>query len=141
MGFFHGIARELGGKGQLRLIIQPLVAMVLGARLGIADAREQQPPFGLRVWRGPERLRYALSDVVVPFCLAVVVDAVLQHYTLGYIRPVAAVLVALLIVWLPYAIARGLANRIASHHGIARRASSSTSTVSTSEGIAARHDR
>ena len=116
VGLFEGIARVLGGKGQLRLIIQPAVAIVLGIRLGIADARVGEPPFVLRLFRHPEHLvRRALSDVVVPFAVAVGVDVILQHYTLGYVRPLAAVIVGLLLVWLPFSIARGLANRITHH--------------------------
>jgi len=114
MGFFAGIARVLGGKGELRLIIQPLVAIVLGIRLGLADAREHRAPYGVRVLHSRHHLRFALSDIVVPFCIAIVIDAILQHYTLGYVRPLAAVLVAALLVWLPYSLARGFTNRIAS---------------------------
>lgn len=116
VGFFEGIARVLGGKGQLRLIIQPAVAIVLGIRLGIADARAGEGPFVLRLFRHREHLvRRALSDVVVPFAVAIGIDLILQYYTLGYVRPLAAVLVGLLLVWLPFSIARGLANRIARH--------------------------
>ncbi|HTR55480.1 MAG TPA: hypothetical protein VMJ10_32600 [Kofleriaceae bacterium] len=125
MGFFAGIAHVLGGKGELRLIIQPLVAIALGVRLGIADARERRAPFGVRVVHSDHHVRFALSDIIVPFCIALVVDAVLQHYTLGYVRPLAAVLVAALIVWLPYSIARGLANRMATRHASGRTAPSS----------------
>lgn len=115
IGFFEGIVRVLGGKGHLRLIIQPAVAIVLGIRLGIADAHDHEPPFGVRLFHTREKLlRRALSDVIVPFCIAIVIDGILQYYTLGYVRPLAAVLVALLVVWLPFSIARGLANRIAS---------------------------
>ncbi len=113
-GFFSDIARVLGGKGQLRLIVQPALAIVFGVRLGIADAHEGREPFGLRVFRARHKvLRLALSDIIVPFLLAMAIDSALQYYTLGYVRPFAAVLVALLIVWLPFSIARGLANRIA----------------------------
>lgn len=114
VGFWEGIARNLGGKGQLRLIVQPLVAIVLGARLGISDAREGAKPFLLRLVLHTHRgwLKTAFSDVVVPFAVAFVVDGILQYYTLGTVRPGAAVIVAGLLVWLPFSIARALANRI-----------------------------
>ncbi len=38
VGFFETIARDLSGKGQFRLILQPLAALILGVRFGIADA-------------------------------------------------------------------------------------------------------
>lgn len=128
VGLFDGIARVLGGKGQLRLIIQPAVAIVLGIRLGISDARAGEEPFVFRLFRHPEHLvRRALSDVAVPFAVAIGVDLILQYYTLGYVRLVGAVLVGLLLVWLPFSIARGLANRIArrEHAAGGHRASSS----------------
>ena len=44
-GFFETIARDLSGKGQFRLILQPLAALILGVRFGIADANAGHPPF------------------------------------------------------------------------------------------------
>ncbi len=118
IGFFEGILRDLtSGKGQLRLVIQPAVAIFLGARLGIADAHEGKDPFLLRLFKtsaGRARLfKESLSDVVMPLCVGIVIDSILQHYTLGFVRPVHAVVVGLLLVWLPYAVSRALSNRIA----------------------------
>ena len=115
-GFWEGIAQNLAGAGHLRLIVQPVIAIILGVRLGIADAHEGKAPFGLRLLhthrgRG-EVAKQALSDVIVPFCVAIVVDSILQHYTLGYIRPIAALIVGVLLVFLPFALARGFTNRI-----------------------------
>lgn len=117
VGFFEGIGRVLGGKGQLRLIIQPTIALLLGIRLGLADARERRAPFVARLFQTRKHLvRRALSDVVVPFCVAIVIDGILQYYTLGYVRLGAAVLVALLLIWLPFALGRAVANRLARGH-------------------------
>jgi hypothetical protein len=118
IGFFEGILRDLtSGKGQLRLVIQPAVAIFLGARLGIADAHEGKAPFLLRLFKtSASRARLfkeSLSDVVMPLCVGIVIDSILQHYTLGFVRPVHAVFVGLLLVWLPYAVSRALSNRIA----------------------------
>jgi hypothetical protein len=115
VGFFETIARDLGGKGQLRLIIQPLVAVLLGMRLGIADAKEGQDPYLLRMlWTGKQRgslFKESLRQVVMPLTVAVAVDVILQHHTLGHVRPLAALVVGGLLVWLPFAIARALTNR------------------------------
>jgi hypothetical protein len=113
-GFFQGIADVLGGKGELRLIVQPAMAILFGIRLGISDAREGRLPFVLRVFRSRGgTVRLALRDIIVPFCIAIVIDAILQHVTLGHVRPVAALVVGILLVWLPFATARALTNRIA----------------------------
>jgi hypothetical protein len=45
LGFWDSIARDLTGKGQLRLIIEPLLAIVLGIRHGLTDARHGEEPF------------------------------------------------------------------------------------------------
>jgi hypothetical protein len=117
VGFWQGIAQDLGGKGQLRLIIQPLVAIVLGIRLGIADAKEGKDPFLLRLFVTEQDrkglLKRAFHDALIPFSVAVVLDCVLQAYTLGHVRPLAAVVVGALLVWLPFSLARALTNRIA----------------------------
>ena len=50
VGLFDGIWRDLtgrgmfGGKFQLRLIFQPLVALLLGIRLGIETPSMASPP-------------------------------------------------------------------------------------------------
>jgi hypothetical protein len=117
LDFFHDITRSLSSeRGQIRFLIQPLVAILLGARLGVADAREGRAPFLLRLTRASKQrvrmLKESLSDVVFPLSFATLIDAVIQHYAFGYVRPVAALLVGLLLVWLPYAISRALTNRL-----------------------------
>ena len=43
--FFQDILARLSGPGRLRFIVQPTVAILLGARSGIKDARDGHPPF------------------------------------------------------------------------------------------------
>jgi hypothetical protein len=114
LGFWEGIARDLTGKGQVRLIVQPLMAIILGIRLGMKDARAGSPPFLLRLFTEAGRgklLKQSLSDVMVPLALAFGLDLIFQYLTLGRVRPLAAVVVGALLVWLPFAIARALTNR------------------------------
>jgi hypothetical protein len=121
VGFWDGIVRGLAGKGHLRLIVQPLVAIAIGMRLGIVDAHSGKPPIVMRIFRSAHRrievLKEALSDVLLPFCVSVVMDGVLQHYTAGHVRPLAALVVGALLVWLPYSIARGFTNRFVTRFG------------------------
>jgi hypothetical protein len=50
MTFLQAIGADLGGRGifggsfQLRVIVQPLAAMLLGLRFGIRDAKQGRPP-------------------------------------------------------------------------------------------------
>ena len=125
VGFFEGIARDLtgrgifGGKFQVRLIAQPVVAMILGVRLGLRDAKHGKPAFFASVVTGGRGgsaiLRQGLRDAIVPLCVAFVLDGVLQYLILGHVRPAAALVVGLLLVFLPFILLRGLTNRIWSH--------------------------
>jgi hypothetical protein len=115
LGFFETIARDLTGRGQFRLILQPVAALILGIRLGIADAKAGKGPFLLRLVSEPHGrwilFKESLSDAVLPLTVALVIDAVLQSLMLRHVRPLVAVLVGGLLVWLPFAIARALSNR------------------------------
>lgn len=114
-GFWQDLARDLSGKGQFRLILQPAMAIVLGIRLGVADAKEGRRPFGWRLFTEHHQrwalFKESLSDAVLPLCLAFVMDSILQYLTRGYIRVVAALIVGGLLVWLPFIAARGFTNR------------------------------
>lgn len=116
LGFFETIARDLSGKGQFRLILQPLAAVILGIRLGIADANAGKPPFLNRlIMHRHQRwtiFKESLSDAVFPLVVALVMDGILQHITFGRIRPLAALLVGALLVWLPFVFTRAVTNRI-----------------------------
>src|SRR6185295_20358983 len=113
--FWDHLMRDLSGKGQFRLILQPAMAILLGIRLGMADAKEGRKPFGLRLFTERHQhwalLKQSLSDAVLPLCFALVLDSILQYLTLGSVRPLGAVVVGGLLVWLPFIAARGFTNR------------------------------
>jgi hypothetical protein len=114
-GLWETIVNSLGGRGQFRLVLQPLLAIVLGIRLGISDGRRGSRPFLMRLFAEPGRwqlLRDSVHDAAVPLLLACAIDALLQYLTLQRIRPLAALVVGALLVWFPFAASRGMANRI-----------------------------
>jgi hypothetical protein len=128
-GFWSSLARDLTGPGmfggsfQVRLILQPLAAVVLGIRFGIKDAKAGGAPFFLALAREKggrgSLLGKAARDAILPLVLAVVIDSILQHMINGRIRPLAALVVGGLLVFLPFLIVRALANRlwVHGHHG------------------------
>ncbi len=67
VGLFDGIWRDLTGRGmfggrfQIRLIAQPLIALVLGARFGIRDAKEGKEPFFM-TWSTPSTTAGPISS-------------------------------------------------------------------------------
>ena len=115
-GFWEGLVRELtSGQGQFRLVLQPAMALVLGIRAGIADARDGYRPFLRRLLAADEPRGALFKDSVKralnPLALAFSLDVILQRLTLGYVRPLAAIVVAAVLVWIPFALIRGASNR------------------------------
>jgi uncharacterized BrkB/YihY/UPF0761 family membrane protein len=82
----------------------PAVALVLGVRQGLYDARAGSPPFAVR-----GRL---LSAVVVPLLTAVALVTVFRYLTLHRVRPLSALIVGGLMVWLPFVLVRALTNHL-----------------------------
>ena len=125
MTLFEAVGADLGGRGifggsfQLRLILQPLAAMLLGLRFGIRDAKQGKRPIGkefaeAKGGRGSV-LAHAARDAIVPLVVALVLDCILQQMINGRIRPLAAVIVGGLLVFLPFLIVRGLSHRLWTH--------------------------
>lgn len=115
MGLWEGIWHELSTAGRFRLILQPTLAVILGIRIGLADARAGHQPFLARLIRSRHErwslVRESIGHAAVPLTLALVMDSVFQYLALGRIRVVGALIVGILLVWLPFSSARGLANR------------------------------
>jgi hypothetical protein len=126
MPLFDWIAEAVSGPGALRFIIQPLLALLLAARDGVRDARVGSTPFVYRLLFGRHDrralLRSAWKTVAIPLVVAFLLDSVLQVVITGAYRPRESLAVGLLLVGLPYSIARGLICRLADEVGRRRRA-------------------
>ncbi len=114
--FFHDILARLSGPGRLRFIIQPTVAIILGARGGMKDARAGLPPFlWALLFHGEHRrelLRSTITSVRNLVALAILLDLISQFLIFKEIRPGAALVVGPVLIGTPYALSRALANRI-----------------------------
>jgi hypothetical protein len=106
----------LRGSGQLRFFIQPIVALLLGIRDGRLDARLGTPPYFLELLVSTGRriaiFRRGWKAITIPFVVAFTVDALLQVFMLGVLRPLSAVFAGLVLIALPYLVSRGLTNRL-----------------------------
>jgi hypothetical protein len=58
--FLEEIPRRFTGPGRFRFILQPMVAIVLGIRGGLADAKAGNPPYLFGLLFGAERRRELL---------------------------------------------------------------------------------
>jgi hypothetical protein len=112
------------GPLRFRLIMQPVMAAIVGARAGIVDAKSGMPPFILSLMsrRAASRacLKTAVRHLMVPVFIATALDAMVQYLMFGHIRPLSAVIFGSILMSLPYSIARELSNRIRSRRGTAR---------------------
>lgn len=114
-GWTNLIAR-LDGPMHIRLIVQPLVAVLLAVRAGMKDARARRPPFLAALRRHEqrrERLRQGWSDIGKVFLVAAVLDAVYQTWVHGGIFLLELLVTATFVALVPYALVRGPARRIA----------------------------
>lgn len=114
--FFQDILARLSGPGRLRFIVQPTVAILLGVRSGIKDAREGVPPFlWALAFHGEHRralLRSAFISIRDLVAIAILLDVISQFIIFHEVRPGAALLVGPVLITLPYVLARALTNRI-----------------------------
>jgi hypothetical protein len=115
--FWPDLVARFHGPGRMRFILQPTVAIIFGARDGVKDARAGNPPFlwGL-VFRSSDRpglMRSALASVRNLIAIAILLDVVSQLLIFHIVHPGAALVLGPVLIALPYAASRALANRIA----------------------------
>jgi hypothetical protein len=114
---WNDLTGRIGGPMSFRLFLQPTMAMIFAIRDGLKDAREGCPAYFYSLFTQPEnrrsRLREAFKAVSRVFALAVVMDLIYQVIVLRWFYPFEALIVALLLAFLPYILLRGPVNRIA----------------------------
>ena len=114
--FFDDIAARFVGPGRLRFILQPLMAIFLGLRDGIKDAHELTPPFlsSLVFSRAHRKTmwRQAITSTSDRIAIAILLDLLAQALIFGEIRPGVALVLGPILIAVPYATARGVANRV-----------------------------
>jgi hypothetical protein len=100
-----------------RLLLQPAMALIFAIRDGLKDAREGRPAYFYSLFTRPEnrrrQLREGFKAVSRVFALAIVIDLIYQVIVLRWFYPFEALIVALVLAFLPYILLRGLVNRIA----------------------------
>ena len=114
--FVDDLVARLHGPGRLRFLLQPIVAIVLGARDGVKDARAGKPPFlwGLAFRRSDraDMVRTALLSVRDLIAVAILLDIVAQLLIFRMVHPAAALLLGPVLIAFPYATSRALTNRV-----------------------------
>jgi hypothetical protein len=90
--FFQDMLARLSGPGRFRFILQPVVAILLGARDGVKDARAGSPPFLWGLLFHPEHrnrlVRSAFASVNGIVCVAILLDVISQLLIFHRVNPV-----------------------------------------------------
>ncbi|MCX6374484.1 MAG: hypothetical protein NTU88_00340 [Armatimonadetes bacterium] len=117
MQFVEELPRRFTGPGRFRFILQPTLAIVLGVRGGLADARAGNPPylFGLFFAEGHRRelLRTGVAAIRNLLAAGIIMDLVFQVVLYRSVHPGAALLVGPIFICGPYVLSRALSNRLA----------------------------
>ncbi|MGE5103351.1 MAG: hypothetical protein ACM3NZ_01305 [Betaproteobacteria bacterium] len=107
---------RIDGPMQFRIYIQPLMALAFAIRDGRKDVREGRPAYGWAVLTDAAHRGYLLRDgwkgISRVFLLAFVLDLVYQYVALHGWHPLQALLTAVFLALIPYALLRGPVNRL-----------------------------
>ena len=115
--FLEELPQRFTGPGRLRFILQPIMAILLGIRGGLADAKAGNPPylFGLLSSSGrrKELLQSGVAAIRNLLAAGIIMDVVFQLIIYRSVHPGAALLVGPILICLPYTLSRALTNRVA----------------------------
>jgi hypothetical protein len=102
---------------RFRFILQPAMAVILAIHDGIKDAKAGRSPYFWTMLSKPEkragRLREGLNATARIILLGIAMDVVYQLIVLKTFYPVEALLIAILLAFVPYVLIRGPAARVA----------------------------
>ena len=105
------------GPLHFRFILQPLMATIVAIRHGVSDAKTGRPPYFWTVCFNKQHredfLKEGIRHVAKILILAIALDAIYQLIEIHWFYPGEAIIVAILLAFIPYLIIRGPANRIA----------------------------
>lgn len=99
------------GPLALRFLLQPLMASALAVRDGIRDANLNRTPYLAAMITNPaarrERTLEGLRAVGRVLALSIAVDIIYQYTVLGAFRPIQALIIGVILAFVPYLLARG----------------------------------
>jgi hypothetical protein len=115
--FLDDLPRRFAGPGRLRFILQPTIAILLGVRGGLADARAGNPPYLLGLLfatgRRKELLRSGVAAIRNLLAAGILLDLAFQLVLYRSVHPGAALVVGPILIAAPYALSRALTRRLA----------------------------
>ena len=114
---FEDLIDRVSGPMKFRLILQPLMAIIFAVRSGLEDAKEGKPAYFWVLFTQSDHRRDMLRDgwkaVGKVFVFAIIIDLVYQLIIFRWFYPGEALLVAVILAFIPYLLIRGPVNWIA----------------------------
>ena len=112
----EGFIARVAGPMSLRFVFQPLMGLLLGARDGMMDAKAGEPPFIFGLLHDGEnrraRLESFFKSLSKTIIIALVLDMIVQYILFDQIKIGAAIITAVIILIVPYLLARVTTNMI-----------------------------
>jgi hypothetical protein len=114
--FWHDLVERPDGPTRFRFVLQPLMASIVAIRDGLKDARSGRSPYFATVLGNSQerigRLREGLNATARIIALGLVMDVIYQAVVFKTFYPDQALVVALVLAFVPYLIVRGVTARI-----------------------------
>jgi hypothetical protein len=114
---WHDLISRPGGSLALRFVLQPTMSAIVAIRDGIKDSHTGRSPYFWTMFADPAKRRENLREGVTAtgkiILLAMLLDAIYQYIELKTFYPAEALIVAILLAFIPYFLIRGPAGRIA----------------------------
>jgi hypothetical protein len=115
--FWADLVGRPGGPMSFRIFLQPIMAVIAALTDGIKDAKSGRSPYFWTVLTNPteraDRLREGLVSTARIILLALAMDVIYQVVALKAFYPVEAVVVAIVLGFVPYFVLRGPIARVA----------------------------
>jgi hypothetical protein len=114
---WQNLVERPDGPLVFRFVLQPVMALIAAVRDGLNDARTGRDPFLRTVLTEPAKRAGRLDEALVAtsriILLGLVMDAIYQFIEFDTFRPGEAVIIALLLAFVPYLLFRGVVTRVA----------------------------
>jgi hypothetical protein len=114
---WHQLLDRPSGPMSFRFILQPLMAVIAACHGGLKDAQAGRTPYLWTIARHPRkrvgRLREGLTATARIILLGLAMDLFYQLLVFNTFYPNEAVIIALLLAFIPYLVIRGPVTRIA----------------------------
>jgi hypothetical protein len=106
-----------GGPMTFRFVLQPVMVTIAAVRDGLRDARTGRSPFLWTMLTQPAKVQGRLNEGLIAtariILLGLAMDLVYQVIVFDTFHPVEAVLIAILLAFVPYLLLRGPVTRVA----------------------------